>query len=93
MDTVIEQINKDIRNGQKVLFTGTPCQVAGVKTALKKLENGNLYTAEIICHGTPSPKMFADYLRWAEKHYGKKIISYTFRAKEKDIEKHYILLP
>lgn len=91
MDTVIEQINKDIRNGQKVLFTGTPCQVAGVKTALKKLKNGNLYTVEIICHGTPSPKMFADYLRWAEKHYGKKIVSYTFRAKEKDIEKDFMI--
>lgn len=56
----------------------------------KKLDE-NLYTAEIICHGTPSPQMFADYLTWAEKHYGKKITAYAFRAKKKDTDKDFMI--
>lgn len=53
---------KNILNlDKKVLFTGTPCQVAGLYAYLKK-EYENLYTVEIICHGTPSPKVFKKYL-------------------------------
>lgn len=92
MRNVIEQIIDDLKAGNNVLFTGTPCEVAGVRVAVErhKLQN-NLYTVEIICHGTPSPQMFADYLEWAEKHYGKKIKTYAFRAKEKDTDKDFLV--
>ena len=89
---VLLQVAKDLKNGRKVLFTGTPCEIAGVKAlAIDQKLDDNLYTTEIICHGTPSPQMFADYLSWAENNYGKKITSYTFRAKKKDTDKDFML--
>ena len=89
---VLLQVAKDLKDGRKVLFTGTPCEIAGVKALVRdqKLDD-NLYTTEIICHGTPSPQMFADYLSWAENNYGKKITSYTFRTKKKDTDKDFMI--
>lgn len=47
--------------GRKVLFSGTPCQVAGLKQFLRK-EYDNLLTVDFICHGTPSPRVWGMYL-------------------------------
>ena len=56
---------RDVKNaltgGRKVLFTGTPCQVAGLKAYLGKDYEG-LYTVDILCHGVPSQEMFDRYL-------------------------------
>jgi hypothetical protein len=61
----------------KVLFTGTPCQVA----ALNSIEqNSNIITCENICYGVASPYVFQAYLNYISK--GKKIISFTFRNKK-----------
>ena len=59
------QIEKRLKDGEKILFTGTPCQVGGLKKYLNK-DYENLLLCDIICHGIPSPKMFAiytDYLK------------------------------
>lgn len=53
---------KFLQDGRKVLFSGTPCQIAGLKLYLKK-EYINLFTVDIICHGVPSPKIWDLYLR------------------------------
>lgn len=92
MEGVIEKIITDLKGGEKVLFMGTPCQVAGVIGAAKyfKVEE-YLTTVEVICHGVPSQKMFDDYLEWAKKHYGKKIIKYSFRHKESDKDKDFMI--
>lgn len=58
---IYPQIKELLRTNKKVLFTGTPCQVQGLKLFLRK-EYENLYTCDIICHGVPSPRMFKDYL-------------------------------
>jgi len=50
--TVKDNLDKD----KKVLFTGTPCQISGLKKYLRKDYN-NLYTQDIICHGVPSKKV------------------------------------
>ncbi|MGN0190066.1 MAG: Coenzyme F420 hydrogenase/dehydrogenase, beta subunit C-terminal domain [Candidatus Cryptobacteroides sp.] len=50
-----------LRQGRKVLFSGTPCQVAGLNHFLRKPYD-NLLTFDIICHGTPSPKVWGLYL-------------------------------
>ncbi|MRT91921.1 Coenzyme F420 hydrogenase/dehydrogenase, beta subunit C-terminal domain [Ancylomarina sp. 16SWW S1-10-2] len=50
-----------LKQGRKVLFTGTPCQIAGLKFALKK-NYDNLLTIDFICHGVPSPKVWRKYL-------------------------------
>lgn len=61
-----EKIYKEIRNllhnKENVLFVGLPCQVAGLKKYIgDNLEN--LYTIDLICHGTPSPKLLECYLK------------------------------
>jgi hypothetical protein len=51
-----------LKNGRFVLFSGTPCQIAGLKRYLRK-EYSNLLTVDIICHGVPSPKVWDMYLK------------------------------
>jgi NAD-dependent dihydropyrimidine dehydrogenase PreA subunit len=50
-----------LKNGRKVLFTGTSCQIAGLKLFLRK-EYVNLLTIDVVCHGVPSPLVWRDYL-------------------------------
>ena len=49
-----QSLKDDLKEGKKVLFIGTPCQVAGIKSFLKKDEIQKLYTIDLICHGVPS---------------------------------------
>ena len=51
-----------LTSGRKVLFSGTPCQIAGLKHFLKK-EYENLLTVDFICHGVPSPGVWREYLK------------------------------
>lgn len=50
-----------LKEGRKVLYTGTPCQIAGLKHYLRK-EYTNLLTVDVICHGVPSPMIWRNYL-------------------------------
>lgn len=50
-----------LKEGRKVLFSGTPCQIAGLKRYLRK-EYDNLFTVDFICHGVPSAKVWRKYL-------------------------------
>ena len=52
---------KFLKEGKEILFSGTPCQVAGLKKYLRK-EYKNLKTADFVCHGTPSPEIWKMYL-------------------------------
>lgn len=70
-----------LAEGRKVLFSGTPCQVAGLHKFLRKPYD-NLLTVDFICHGTPSPKVWGMYLEEVIKE-GKRISSIEFRNKEK----------
>ncbi len=73
------EIKKLLVKGEKVLFSGTPCQVAGLKSFLQK-EYDNLYCVDIICHGVPSAKMFLDSLD--ETFGGRKTVrGFNFRYK------------
>ena len=76
------EIRKWLEKDKKVLFVGCPCQVAGLKSFLNK-DYENLLTADIVCHGVPSGKLFKKYLKWKEKKIGEKITNYIFRSKEK----------
>ena len=52
-----------LRQGRKVLYTGTPCQIAGLKKFLvKDADNALLLTADVVCHGAPRPKVWRSYL-------------------------------
>lgn len=71
-----------LRDDKLVLFTGTPCQIAGLKSYLGK-EYLNLILVDIVCHGVPSPALFKIYLKYLEKKYNSSVKSYEFRNKEK----------
>lgn len=70
-----------LSEGKKVLFSGTPCQVAGLKAYLGKREHDDLLTIDIICHGVPSAKLFEEYIGILEKKYKGKIKKFYFRDK------------
>ena len=79
--TSYQQAKTFLEAGRKVLFTGTPCQIAGLKTFLGK-EYENLYTQDFICHGVPSPKFWEKYLAYRTPK-GSEITHINFRDKEK----------
>lgn len=79
LDT-FKQTKELLENKQKVLYVGTPCQIAGVNAYLKK-NYDSLYTCDLVCHGAPSPKVWKKYIE--EKQKNKKIINYFFRNKTK----------
>ena len=56
------QAKEFLNSGRKVLFSGTPCQIAGLKLFLRK-EYDNLMTIDLICHGVPSPSVWQEYLK------------------------------
>lgn len=62
MGDVFVLVRKDLEDGREVLFTGTPCQVAGLVAYLPKRLIDKLLTVDIICHGVPSPKVWSDYV-------------------------------
>lgn len=80
MNNCYQETKKVLDEGGKVLFTGTPCQIAGLYAFLKK-EYENLHTTEIICHGTPSPKVFRKYLE-EELAKDEEFIETNFRDKK-----------
>ena len=55
-----------------MLYTGTPCQIAGLRSFLsKKSYSGRLVTCDLICHGTPSNRLFREYIAFLERKSGR----------------------
>lgn len=76
-----DEIKKHLQNGKKVLFSGTPCQVYGLKRYIgDKVYSGVLLTVDFICHGVPSRRLFRDYYQSLNDKIGK-ITHYEFRTK------------
>lgn len=73
------KVEKALKNGEKVLFLGLPCQVAGIKLFIKKQYQDNLYTVDLICHGTPSLKTLNVFLN-SKGIYLDKIRDIKFRS-------------
>lgn len=78
---VYGQIKDELINERKVLFVGTPCQVAGLRSFLGK-EHSELYTIDFICHGVPSPALFAQYICELEDRNNATVRSFKFRNKD-----------
>lgn len=53
-----------LKAGRKVMFTGTPCQIAGLRRFLRKDYGTQLITVDVVCHGVPSPLVWQDYLQY-----------------------------
>lgn len=75
------QVRDALKLGKKVLFSGTPCHVAGLKAFLRNADKSNLLLIEVICEGVPSPL----YIRKLDEHvfakYGSRIKTLDYRSK------------
>ena len=82
INTTYAKSRKFLKEGRWVLFTGTPCQIAGLKSYLGKDYN-TLITADLICHGVPSVALFKGYIKHLEAKLNGKVIDFKFREKSK----------
>ena len=78
----IEAIKDYIDSGRLVFVVGLPCQIAALYSYVGK-ETSNLITADLICNGVPSYKLWRAYLSYIEKKHNIEIIDYKFRDKHK----------
>ena len=85
------QVKNYLDNGKKVLFAGTPCQVAGLKSYLQK-DYLNLLSVDFICHGVPSPLVWQRYIIAMEKKLNNKITEISFRDKKDGWKNYYFKL-
>lgn len=76
-----EHIEKYLDNNRLVLFVGCPCQTAALRTYLKKDYSNQLYLVDFICHGMLSQSLFDDYIKYLEKKYKSRVVSFSFRDK------------
>ena len=86
MPGVMRQVLRDLEDNRKVVFTGTPCQIAGLISFLKvqRCDFGdNLLTVEVICHGVGSTRYFKDYIAELEKRYRCRATACSFRGKKR----------
>lgn len=79
---VFKEIRNKLIKGKKVLFSGCPCQVGGLKKFLGK-DYETLYTVDFICHGIPSQNIFNKYIEILENKYKSKVVDFLFRDKTK----------
>lgn len=94
------QVKRFLEAGREVLFSGTPCQVAGLKNFLRKPYQ-NLLTVDVVCHGVPGPKVWQKYLhesvckayhirRGSSFSLADKIMKINFRSKEKGWKTYHV---
>lgn len=79
MGSTIADIKRDLAEGRRVLFCGTPCQAAGVRHAIG--ENDLLLICDFICHGVPSSGVFKEYLG-ERLRKNERVVGLDFRPKE-----------
>lgn len=84
-----KKIEKLLKSGRTVLFSGTPCQVSGLLSYLGGARD-NLVTVDMICHGTPSPKIWNEYLH--ARFEGEHMKDIRFRYKKYGDKKDYFPL-
>ena len=75
-----EEVKDHLQNNKKVLFSGTPCQIAGLKKYLGNQTEG-LLTVDVACHGVPSPGLWDKYIKAFEETHHCKLKSVNFRDK------------
>lgn len=76
------EVSDFLKEGRKVLFSGTPCQIEGLYAFLGNKDTSNLVTLDFICHGVPSPGLFKKYKEFMENTFGSQMINYASRNKK-----------
>jgi len=80
-DDTFSLVQSDLDSGRIVLYSGTPCQIAGLKLFLHK-SYARLITIDLVCHGTPSPAMLSAYIDFIENQEKAAITWFKFRTKK-----------
>ena len=87
IDYSYKKVNDFLKEGKKVIFIGTPCQIEGLNKYLefRNTDKLNLITVDLVCHGVPSQQYLANYIKYIEKKYKKNATNVSFRDSEKYI--------
>lgn len=82
------QVRQALKEGKKVLYSGVPCQIAGLYCFLGK-PHANLITVDIICHGVPRRELFEQYIAYYEQKNSCQVVRWNFRAHRKGIQGYF----
>lgn len=85
MGNCYQKVKFFLQQGRKVMFTGTPCQIAGLKNYLRK-DYDNLLTVDVVCHGVPSPKVWRIYLNEIARKGGKNSVLFHPISEKQEIK-------
>ncbi len=80
VNKIYKSVLKDLKEERKVLFSGTPCQIAALYNFIGK-NYENLYTCDVVCHGVPSNMVYRQYIQYLQSKYQKKVKNIKFRDK------------
>jgi len=81
-EKTFSQAEKFLKEGRMVCYSGTPCQIEGLKRYLRR-KYENLITVDIVCHAVPSPLVWNKYVEMQQEQFGTGISNIIFR------DKHY----
>jgi coenzyme F420-reducing hydrogenase beta subunit len=85
ISAIYSEIKKLLQTDKKILFTGTPCQCAGIKSYFEKISlKEKLYICDIICHSIPSPLIWKEFRKLLEEENGGTLNEVHFRTKQLD---------
>ena len=87
MGSVYIECKEYLKDGKKVLFSGTPCQISALRNFLGR-DYDNLLTIEVVCEGVPSPLYMEKYEEFLVGKYGSKILSLDYRFKDSNSKKN-----
>ena len=86
---IFKEVKSNLQSGERILFTGTPCQVAGLKSYIPQRLQNNLVTIDLVCHAVPSPNIWESYVKWIEHKYSDKVVLTDFRNKKFGWHSHF----
>lgn len=80
-----EQVKSDLKSRRWVLFSGTTCEIAGIKSYLEysHVDCARLVLVDVVCHGVPSPLLWEKYKAFCEDKVGSPALAADFRDKRK----------
>ena len=82
MKGIANQVIEDLQKNKIVMFTGTGCQVQGIRQVVPTNLQKKLLLVDIVCHGVASPKIWREYLKYMSKTFNGKITAVDFRNKK-----------
>lgn len=84
LGTAFSDVCRFLLEGKKVVFSGLPCQIAGLKKYLQnhRTSQDNLLTIEVVCEGVPSPNYIRKFAEWLGGKYGGDVVGIDYRFKD-----------